>query len=271
MPGPLIDTGPPSVLPMSDGLIISDAAHRHALQRFAATSKRTAAEVLKQEAKLTFALVAKMTPPGSQDVAGRAAEVQGKNKVIGDIRSLYGTAGDAYDRISSSNTRAAGAFWKHYQAREMAQAASIVRQETGVSFSRFDGGALHSRVRTRRGSVNRRKQHVFFVQDPAELEAYIAKRQGNVWWLAGGWAAALRTLGAKLPYGVGKHASPGSIRVRVTDSVIEITASNEVYFAGQVKGMDRRIRSALRIRSEVLQRRWDAYLKRLANPGLKIA
>lgn len=257
---------------MSDGLIISDAAHRHALQRLAATSKRTSVEVLKQEAKLAFTLVARMTPPASQGVTGRAAERQGKNKVRGDIRSLYGSLGGAYDTIRLRGGLAqAKAFWKAYQDNDRPAADQILRRATGgKGLHRFDGGALHRRMRGSRGAVTSRpREPLFFVDDLHSLDAYIEQRAGNVWWLAGGWLPALQGLGGKIPYGIGLHRGPGRLRISTLGG-IEITAINQVRYASEVRDIDRRIRSALRIRSAVLQRRWDAYLKRRAASTLKI-
>lgn len=256
---------------MSDGLIIHDAAHRHALQRLVSTSRRASVDVMKAEAKQLFTLVAKMTPPASQGTTGKAAERQGVRKVRADIRSIYGGLGDAYDVIDARlGKRAAEGFWKHAKARDWAKADVLLQSAIGKRSYDFDNGRLHQRMRGRRGTVNRPKQPMIFLRDTDALDPYITSIEAQVWWLAGGWAPALQTLGAKLPYGIGKHSqSPGDYKIS-TGSTITITAINRVGYADQVAGMERRIRSAMKIRTDVLQRRWDAYMQRRNNTGFKV-
>jgi len=247
----------------TDGLNLNTAAFDAAVVRLAMTSKKAAVEVMRDQARLLFVQVAKITPPASAGVAGRKAEKQGQAAVARDIRSLYGTASDAYDQIAARSPAQAGAFWFLHSAGYDTRAADIVKTATGKSFSPFDGGALHNRTgggRRRRSKA--RREHVFFVSNPQSLESYIQQEQSHVWWLASGWAPALRALAAKLPYGTGKLAAPGRLRVEVTDQRIAITMTNEVSFGRGVKDIERRIQAALGYRVSALDRRWETYINR---------
>lgn len=249
----------------TDGLNLNTAAFDAAVVRLAMTSKKAAVEVMRDQARLLFVQVAKITPPASGGVAGRKAEKQGHAAVARDIRSLYGTASDAYDQLAARSPAQAGAFWFLHSAGQDSQAGDIVKTVTGKSFSPFDGGALHNRTgggRRRRSKA--RREHVFFVSNPQSLESYIQQEQSHVWWLASGWAPALRALAAKLPYGTGKLAAPGRLRVEVTDQRIAITMTNEVSFGRQVRDIERRVQWALNSRTKTLDRAWDFYLKRAA-------
>lgn len=249
----------------SEGLNLNTAAFDAALVRLATTSKKAASEVMRQQARLLFVEVAKITPPASGGVTGKKAEKQGMSAVARDIRSLYGTPSDAYDQISAKSPGQAGAFWFLHSAGEDSQAAEIVKEATGKSFAAFDGGTLHSRTGGgRRRRASNRRAHVFYVRDAAALEAYITEEQGHVWWLASGWAPALQALGARLPYGVGKLPAPGRLKVEITDQRIAITMTNEVSFGRQVRDIERRVQWALNSRTKTLDRAWDFYLKRAA-------
>lgn len=264
---------PADPLPMSatDGFSVRSTAHEQALQRVLMTSKRAAVDVLKGEARIVFKNVALYTPPSHAGVTGRAAESHAKAKVEADIRSLYGTPGEAYDLLPQS-TGVADAFWSHYKRGEIADANSILRGTTGSILYPFDGGAHHVKNFRRRylkGSGFR-----FFVSDPKELDLYIQMEKENIWWLASGWQDALTALGVKgLPYGTAKHPeAPGSLRVDISSGAIEIAMRNDVRYARQIKDFQRRIQWAMQIRADRMQRNWDNYLAKIAGEsGLKKA
>lgn len=251
---------------MSQELVISSARHEAALQRLMSTSKRTAAEVMKQEARLVFTEVAKVTPPSHGKVTGRQAEKHAKTKIAAEIHSLYGTAGDAYDLIAQKSAATAGAFWFLHSSDETAAANGILREATGSILYPFDGGAHHRRNFRRRGRSFR-----YFVTDPEALNDYVTQQQERVWWLASGWSDALQALGVRLPYGVDRHsASPGTLRIQATSQRIVITMLNEVSYASEVDDIRRRIRWAMDVRADRMQLNWDNYLSRLAREsGMK--
>jgi len=96
--------------------------------------------------------------------------------------------------------------------------------------------------------------------------------QEQVWWLASGWYPALSALGVKdIPYGVGRHSAPGTLKVDLTTFLLSITMTNEVGFAGQVKDFERRIAWAMQLDVDTMQRMWDNYMKKLAGEiGMKV-
>lgn len=250
----------------TDGFLVTSTAHEQALQRLLSTSKRAAVDVLKDEARIVFKNVALYTPPAHAGVTGKAAETHAKAKIAADIHSLYGTPGEAYDLLPQ-HSGVADAFWSHYKRGEITDASSILRETTGSILHEFDAG-VHHRKNFRRRARNFR----FFVTDPQELEMYIQMQQESIWFLASGWEDALSALGVKsLPYGTGKHSeAPGSLQVDITTGGIQITMRNDVSYARAVKDIQRRIRWAMEIRADRMQRNWDNYLAKLAGAaGLK--
>lgn len=249
----------------SEGFVVVTERFDRALKRLAATSRKSAVEVMTQQAKLLFALVAKITPPGNEFASGRAAEKQGKTAVAADIYAIYGTPSDAYDAIDQTGRKTdADAFWALYKDGQLGDAKEIFEAVTGSEITYgFDGGAAHraAGIGARKRKNRRRTVFTFSVEG---VTSHVKDTQASVWWLASGWARALRALGARLPTGTGKHDAPGSLAVIVNDALIDIKMTNRVKFAGQVPGIKRRIRSAMRIRAEVLQRQWDFHISRAA-------
>lgn len=260
-------------MPAFDGLNLDTTRFNVAVTRLAATSKKAAVEVMKDQARLLFVQVAKITPPYHGSVTGRAAEVNARAKVAADIRSLYGTRSDAYDLIKdrAGETRA-DAYWAQLSKNNLPLATSILKDATGKSLGVFDEGTLHkrtsggSRRRSRRANAKTvsAREFIYFVSNDEALASYVEKEQGHVWWLASGWAPALLALGAKAPYGVGKLPAPGNLRVEVTATDIIIRMENKVSFGRGVKDIERRIQWALETRVGALDRRWASYLNRAA-------
>jgi hypothetical protein len=249
-----------------DGLTLNNAAFDAAVLRFALTSRKAATEVMKDQAKLLFVEVAKITPPyGGDALTGRKAEAQGKAAVDRGIRSIYGTPGDAYEVLNDISPGAANSFWFFHKNRDDSMASKLLRDKTGKGLVPFDGGTLHRRFGRGARRRNRTKRAVTtFVSNPQELDDYIEQQQSHVWWLAGGWADALRALGAKVPYGVDKLNSPGRLKIEATDQRIVITMTNEVSYGRQVRDIERRINFAMNKRVGALDRRWEHYLNRAA-------
>lgn len=252
-------------------LVIHSEAFRAALERLAASSERDAVDVMKQQAKLLFVEVAKVTPPAGgksgNTLQGKQAEKAGKLAIVRDYYQIYGTPSTAYsDLRKSTGQDRADAFWSALKNNRPDAAGQILRSDLGKSFSPFDGG----RSARRFIGKQRKKEVLFYVQDPDEIEAAINAAQSHVWYLAGGWEDALQTLGAKLPYGIAKGSGPGILRVIANDREIDIRMINKTAYARQIKGLQAQINFAMKVRTGSLQRQWDDYLKKLARQnGLK--
>lgn len=252
---------------MSDGITVTNSKHEAALQRLMSTSKRAAVDVLKDRSKIVFATVARYTPPAHAGVLGKAAEIHAKAKVASDIYSLYGTPSDAYTAIKEKSPGMADPYYYLLKHGDVAGASGILREATGSIIAPFDDGAHH-----RRNFRRRARNFRFFVSDPKNLKAYVQLEQEQIWWLASGWEPALSALGVRnIPYGVGKHDSPGTLKVEISTELLSIAMVNNVGFAGQVKDFERRISWAMGLDADTMQRMWDHYMKQLAGElGMKV-
>lgn len=244
----------------------------HALARLASTSKRTGLEVMKQQARLLFVEVAKVTPPNGgaagRTLQGREAEKAGKLAITRDLHQIYGLPGRAFSDIQDRDVAAADAFWSAYKGGRMDAAGKIVRKQLGKSFVPFDGGKAGRSLAHKK----RKKEALFYISNPASLAFHIQELQQHVWYLASGWSDALQALGARAPYGVNMHDAPGRLRIVATDDRIEITMINDVRYAREIKGLRDRISFAMKVRVGALDRAWNDWLKRLArDSGFKAA
>ena len=255
---------------MSD-LVIQSAEFDAALVRLISSSKRGAVEVMRQQAKLLFSEVAKVTPPAGgksgNTLTGKAAEKAGKLAIVRDYHNIYGTPSSAYDDLKkASGQDRADAFWSDFKNDKLAAANAILRADLGKSFSPFDGGKAANQFRGKQ----RKREVLYYVQDAALIKTAITNAQQHVWYLAGGWKDALLDLGAKLPYGIAKGSGPGMLKVTADEQRIDIRMINLTSYAKAIKGLQAQINFAMKVRTGALQRGWDDYMKRLAREtGLK--
>lgn len=252
---------------MPDGVTVTSSKHEAALQRLLSTSKRTGEEVLRERAKVVFNTVARYTPPAHAGTLGKQAETHAKAKVASDIYSIYGTPNDAYAAVQAKSPGQADPMWWLLKHGDVRGASDIVRETTGSIIAPFDDGAHH-----RRNFRRRSRNFRFFVSDPKNLKAYVQLEQEQVWWLASGWEPALAALGVRnIPYGITKHGAPGTLKVEVSAQKIVVTMVNNVGYAGEVQGIERRIAWAMDRDTDTMQRMWDNFMQKLSGQtGLKI-
>ncbi len=98
------------------------------------------------------------------------------------------------------------------------------------------------------------------LKDAAALQAYIKKVSERVGWLAAGWRTAAEQLGINLPQWIARHKSPGSMRIEITDTGLEITMTNAVGYASEVKDMTRRVQFAVDGQAAAMTRRSADYM-----------
>lgn len=237
--------------------------------RIVATSKRTRSVIMQQQMRRILTRAAEITPPGSEGVkAGtRAARKQGEAAVARDIGRIYGTPGTAYDLLAARSKAKASAFWMLHQQGQNTEAHRVLYEETGKSFSPFDGGRAHKGQISKRGRVEKRgvrNPFIYAVQDPRALAEYIQEKQDHVHWLAAGWRAAIQSVGGSLPAMISRHPAPGSIEFLVESLRMILRAHNEVAYASHIRDFERRLQWAMDATTESNNRQWDYWVKQQA-------
>jgi len=126
-----------------------------------------------------------------------------------------------------------------------------------------DPGSAHRQHRNSQGRVGGRIENKIAVKG---LAAYRKKIFAKVGILASGWNAAARRLGLVLPAWISRHGTRrGRVVIKTDATGMSIEVVNSVRFAGDVKGIDRRIASALRNRARQMDKQMDAFaVKRAA-------
>jgi hypothetical protein len=121
-----------------------------------------------------------------------------------------------------------------------------------------DPADIHSSYRNKStGRVRRELKNKIKVRN---LAAFIKAEIEKVGILASGWNAAAARLGAKLPAWITRHGTGrGSIRILLGALSMRIVLANAVKFVGNVKGLTRRVQSALDRRSKAMDRQLENF------------
>jgi len=143
-----------------------------------------------------------------------------------------------------------------------ADIAKIMRQSSAMD-ARTDPADVHAKYRdANTGRVKRKLKNRIKI---AGLGAFIKKELEKVGILASGWNAAAEKLGAKVPDWVARHGKDrGSIKLAFSLAQCRITITNAVKFAGNVKGLVRRVQRALDKRAGAMNRQIEHFQKRSA-------
>jgi hypothetical protein len=125
----------------------------------------------------------------------------------------------------------------------------------------------HQARRNRRGRVPRKVSKADIATAPAGLiKTYIAAQVAKVGILASGWNSAATRLGLQLPTWITRHGTArGQCEVLTTGGRVKIRITNAVRYVGDVRGMDRRVQSALNNRAKQMDKQVDDFAVKKAS------
>ena len=227
---------------MIDTIKLDDREFRKAMAVYAAGSKRSTAELLRQQAKLFLQDTVNVTPPAGKGARGSAAKQRGMKCVEKDILKLM----HPYDPPAQANMlRAAGMFVEEASQKSPAD--------------------IHKANRSKKdGRVKRRIFPRIKIRS-ADLKHYIAEKQKMVGVLASGWNAAGDRLGWRLPGWIARHgAGSGQCRVEVGGPDMKIVITNSVSFVNRADDLERRVAFALYKRTRAILRQLEHFQQQAA-------
>lgn len=261
---------------MAREILIQYDGFIESLEKRVATGSRDLYTVAAEQLRGVYRTIIEITPPAHSGVTGKAAEAHGKALVASDIRKIYGTPGDAYDRIAETSRAKASAFWLLRKKRKPQQAAEILQKVTGKRFYAFDGGTLHRRMRNARGRVAGKAayngKYGFYVESAKDVEDYIEAVQADVGYLMGGWRDIANKLGIPLLEFAARQNSPSLARVEITPFRLGIYAENSIPWASYA-GVERRVQWAIDRQEEKMERAYQHFIetKFWKDKGFKVA
>jgi hypothetical protein len=212
---------------MTMSLTFNTKPFEKALKEFQRTSKKNGQRVLMDQAKLFVRDVVSVTPP-NKDATMRMGV--GTARVRSQIyQVMRGTS-----RASEENPR-----------------------------------AIHKQYRRRNGNVGTNLKEPTDKRHRVQrdlLKAYIERKTAMVGFLAAGWNAAARKLGARMPAWIARHGTRfGSVVMTLGVHGIGIKIANAVPYVGNVGGMRRRVQWALYNRANQMTKQLKDYaVKRAA-------
>jgi hypothetical protein len=248
-----------------------------ALFLFAYHSKKSGLDVLLDQSKGSVRRAIALTPP-SRGKADSAARKLGEDALHDDLKQIF-------DPIDPAEWKAffdaEGGLKIVPTSRANGRGAAVT--DLTLFLKRNDMEAFHESLRSKSTGrvrhVNRdnligRKRsdisQIAFVtkSDFAWFERENRKKVGK---LASGWNAAAQKLGYNPPAWIRRHGtSRGQFDLVITPDRFSVTATNDVRFSNQVKGLERQIQTALNQQAEAMEKRLAFFLeKQAARAGIK--
>lgn len=202
-----------------------------AAQALFENSKRDSETFIKEQVRGFARLVIDFTPPSRGSVRGTAAKKSGEGAITRDVRDVFQPARPKQVEVSS-----------------IAEMRSIMK-----SSRRSRGGKIRF-VRHPQVKVSRQM-----------LAAFIKRKKSAVGRLASGWLGAAKSLGkVSVAAWISRHNAPGKTSIRKTSAEITAEISNEVGYASDVRGHDRRVRAALNAQAGRMERRLAHFIEKVA-------
>lgn len=214
------------------------AAFGRTLAELGREAKKSAAEILTQQAKLLVQDCIKLTPPtkgkgGEMGVSVKSQEKVGLRRVERDINKVIGSLQELNIWQGTKNKGAAKkAINKAIKAGDYKAAADVI----GHRNKKTKVGAVipkdyHKKFHNSRGRVMRKPQDRFYATSKGVKKAYIQEAQQSVMKGKAGWKKAALKLGAKgLIASITKHSAPGLalLATRPSSATPKITVANLV-------------------------------------------
>lgn len=255
---------------ISGTLHISTAEFNRALAAFARYSRKGGQEILMDAARNFVRRAVALTPPG-KGKANAEAKRRGEATIAADLSRIFSPAPqDFIDRfIDFNNGRIARERFGH---RGAAALGFIYTQ----ALERADMPEWHSSRRRGDGrvmQVNREATTGLRKRDLRALDVGLVESKSYEWFkrktqrrvglLASGWNRAAAALGYKTPAWVRRHGvERGAVTITLAHGVFRIRIENNVPYAGGVKGLERRVQTALDQQATAMQRKVTFYLER---------
>lgn len=196
-----------------------------ALKTMLSQSKRSAKEVVDEQARGFIMNVIKVTPPArsTRESLGSAKRIARK-KVAADIHKvIQGVPVKQAEAKDAGSIKAA-----HNKARQDGQVKDSPRRRLKVP--------------------------------KTMLNAYIRKQQTKIGRLAAGWNAAASKFNVKVPAWIAQHTTGSGVKVTATASQFGMKATNKSPYADKIGKLEGRIQHALGVQSAKMRKRIASFI-----------
>jgi len=246
-------------------MITVDArAFSAALGKMMTQSKRDLGEVLKEQARGVIKRAIAITPPSNGQNTGAAAKRLGEKAVESDLLRIF----NPLDPAEYKGELAANGGFRLRRVSHADNRRGAKLTDIDIFLKPSDMPRFHQNQRRSKGRVTTIRRENLIGRKYSDVatmgfvtwqdfRAYVKTVNARIGMLAAGWLRAAAALGVRgVPAWIGRHSSiPGSVRIDLSRDNMSITATNGARFAGNVRGLERRIQSAVDYQAQAMERR----------------
>lgn len=254
-------------------------------------SKKPVQEVMRQAAGQVVRRAVDITPP-STGKASHAAKKAGEQTIATDISRIFSvisskhrailmdspTPGEHGKTFAHAGAAAIGTLTDKVLSRSQMMAWLKERRNKSTGrVGKIKGGGTTNweramSITTGLRAMDLKKMETGLVSR-GDYKWFVKEIQKSVGYLAAGWVPAARKLGVRLPAWIMRHRAPGYCDVTVSKTGIRVQFGNEVAFADNVRGLQRRFQSAVNyVAKNILEKQVPAAVNNLARKaGFKVS
>ena len=246
-------------------LTLDSRALTAALGKMMAQSKRDLPVVLREVARNITKRAIALTPPSNGSTEGTAAKRLGEAAIEADARRLFWPMTDRQlsDYIGFHGGQIVSRQFGHKGAAALGDVSSYVlrrgEMERFHQQRRRKDGRVMQIHRDATTGLRRRdlKGLDTGIVRLADFNDFLKEMKGRVGILASGWNRAAAELGVRgVPAWITRHGtSYGGVSIRLGASEMSIEITNGTRFAGNVRGLERRIQRAVDSQAQAMERR----------------
>lgn len=239
--------------------------------------RKSATQVLKDQARLFVRDCARMTPPFGDSPINESWSAQrklGEAATAADVQAVFQPIDpEGMAKFISGTPKRKAAFIKrisNYARRGDIEAIRKIVIDIGYPCQgvlKEVSPRAHERERGKRGRVMTKKLRPWLILSKNSLKRYIKEKIGHVGKAKAGWAKAAAQVGLNLPNWITRHA--GTSRGLCEDqtehpTMPSITIGNLVAWAQEFEGLFGVVRPALRQRERAMKKQLEILMQKTA-------
>lgn len=243
-----------------------------AVDRFMINSKRSRAEVMKEQARGILRSVIAITPPGNTEVKrGKSGQITtagqkaGEKTLMSDLKRIFTimTQKQIENELKVAGQDGFTQEFAHKGAKALGRfKVKVVSSGEMAGWHKARRNASNGRARrvNRAATTGLKKKDMIGLDigyvSREDFQKYYNEVKKRIGFLASGWMQSAKSLGLKgIPGWITRNSAPGSVRISANDNGVRIDSTNSVRYANKIRDFQRGVDKAIDYQRVAIEKR----------------